>query len=84
MSGEHTYWREMVVGASDPSHHEKELDDIRISLAALAATVEFLIAKQQEEERPIYSHLDDEEIVSLGHHNKESEESLYAPSWPKS
>ena len=84
MSGEHDYSREVVVGVADPPHNGKALEDIRSSIAALAATVESLVAKQQEDQQPLYSHVDDEEIVSLGHYDKESEDSLYAPSRPKS
>ena len=84
MSGEHDYSREVVVGVADPPHNGKALEDIRSSIAALAATVESLVAKQQENEQPIYRHVDNEEMVSLGHYDKESEDSLYAPSRPKS
>ena len=84
MSGEHGYWREVVVGVADPPHNGKALEDIKSSIAALATTVESLVAKQQEDQQPMYPHVDDEEIVSLGHYDKESEDSLYAPSRTKS
>ena len=50
MSGEHDYSREVVVGVADLPHNGKALEDIRSSIAALAATVESLVAKQQENE----------------------------------
>ena len=85
MSDEHDYSHEVVVGLADPPQREKTLEDIRISIAALTATVESLVAKQQEGQH--VTHLneeDDDEMVSLGQNDKDSEDSLYAPSRPKS
>ena len=66
MSGEHGYWREVVVGVADPPHNGKALEDIRSSIAALAATVESLVAKQQEDQQPMYPHVDDEKLYHWG------------------
>jgi len=84
MSREHDYSQEVVVGVAEPPHNGKALEKIRSFIAALSVTDESLVAKQQEDQQPIHPHVDDEEIVSLEHYDKESENSLCAPSRPKS
>ena len=76
----------MVVGGANSTHSKKALDDIEASIIVLTATVECLVALQQEAGQGIYPNQDndDDDILLLGQCDRASEDSLYAPSRPKS